>query len=143
MITNAVNYFDENYNLFLNELTDFLSIPSISTDPERKQDVQRAAEFIAKKLSDIGMEHVQILPTKRHPIVYADHIQAGASQPTLLIYGHYDVQPDDPIELWNTPPFTPTIIGDSLYARGSSDMKGQIFACVAAVQSIRRRHLFR
>ncbi len=137
MITNAVNYFDENYNLFLNELTDFLSIPSISTDPERKQDVQQAAEFIAKKLSDIGMENVQILPTKRHPIVYADHMHAGVSQPTLLIYGHYDVQPDDPIELWNTPPFTPTIIGDSLYARGSSDMKGQIFACVAAVQSIK------
>lgn len=137
MNSEAIKYFDDNYEVFINEMIDFLAIPSISTDFERKQDVQKAAEFISKKLSDIGMEHVQILPTKRHPIVYADYLHAGNSQPTLLIYGHYDVQPEDPIELWNTPPFSPTIIGDNLFARGASDMKGQIFASVAAIQSIK------
>ncbi len=136
MKNRSLQYFEDNYSQYLNELIEFLKIPSISTDPDRKQDVLKAAEYIANKLTSIGIEHVQIFPTARHPIVYGDYLLAGDSQPTLLIYGHYDVQPDDPIELWTTPPFTPTIINDVLFARGASDMKGQIYACVAALQSI-------
>lgn len=138
MTAEAIKYFDTHYDQLLSEMTDFISIPSVSTDPDRKDDVLAAAKFIARKLENIGMEHVQLFPTKRHPIVYADHLHAGSQQPTVLIYGHYDVQPEDPIELWNTPPFTPTIIGDNLYARGASDMKGQIYACAAAIQSIKQ-----
>ncbi|HNR01121.1 MAG TPA: dipeptidase [Anaerolineaceae bacterium] len=129
-------YFDQHYNQFLQELIQFLAIPSISTDPAHQQDVQSAAVHIADKLSAIGVENVRIFPTRRHPIVYGEYLKAGPSQPTLLIYGHYDVQPDDPIDLWSTPPFTPTIRDEILYARGASDMKGQIYACVAAIESI-------
>ena len=138
MTTEAIKYFDKNYEKILSELIDFIAIPSVSTDPDRKDDVLKAAKFIANKLSNIGMENVQIFPTLRHPIIYADHLHAGSTQPTVLIYGHYDVQPEDPIELWNTPPFEPTIVGDTLIARGASDMKGQIFACAAAIQSIKQ-----
>jgi acetylornithine deacetylase/succinyl-diaminopimelate desuccinylase-like protein len=121
----------------ISELTDFIAIPSVSTDPEHKENVQKAAEFIAAKLETIGLQHVQIFPTARHPIVYADYLQAGPTQPTILIYGHYDVQPEDPTDLWKTPPFTAQSIGDNLVARGASDMKGQIFACVSAVQALK------
>jgi len=138
MTTEAIKYFNKNYEKILSELIDFIAIPSVSTDPDRKDDVLKAAKFIANKLSNIGMENVQIFPTLRHPIIYADHLHAGSTQPTVLIYGHYDVQPEDPIELWNTPPFEPTIVGDTLIARGASDMKGQIFACAAAIQSIKQ-----
>lgn len=137
MTTDALRYFDNSQTQIISELMEFLSIPSVSTDPDRKDAVLEAANFIANKLSAIGMEHVEVFPTKRHPIVYADHLHAGLDKPTVLIYGHYDVQPEDPIELWNTPPFKPTIKGDNLYARGASDMKGQIFACAAAIQSIK------
>ena len=137
MINAAIDYFESHYDEFVSQMSDFLAIPSVSTDPERKNDVVKSAEFIASKLRNIGMEHVQIFPTEKHPIVYADFLHAGSSQPTILVYGHYDVQPEDPIELWNTPPFTPTIVGDNLFARGASDMKGQIFACISAIQSIK------
>ena len=136
MRMNSLQYFDSHYGQLLDELINFLSIPSISTDPDHAHDIQTAAAFIANKLSSIGIEHVQIFPTLRHPIVYGEYLKAGASQPTLLIYGHYDVQPDDPVELWDTPPFTPTVRDDKLFARGASDMKGQIYACVAAIESI-------
>jgi acetylornithine deacetylase/succinyl-diaminopimelate desuccinylase-like protein len=121
----------------ISELTDFIAIPSVSTDPEHKENVQKAAEFIAAKLETIGLQHVQIFPTARHPIVYAHYLHAGPTQPTILIYGHYDVQPEDPTDLWKTPPFTAQSIGDNLVARGASDMKGQIFACVSAVQALK------
>ena len=97
MRMNSLQYFDSHYGQLLDELINFLSIPSISTDPDHAHDIQTAAAFIANKLSSIGIEHVQIFPTLRHPIVYGEYLKAGASQPTLLIYGHYDVQPDDPV----------------------------------------------
>jgi acetylornithine deacetylase/succinyl-diaminopimelate desuccinylase-like protein len=137
MTIEAINYFETHYEQMISELTDFIAIPSVSTDPEHKENVQKAAEFIAAKLETIGLQHVQIFPTARHPIVYADYLQAGPTQPTILIYGHYDVQPEDPTDLWKTPPFTAQIIGDNLVARGASDMKGQIFACVSAVQALK------
>lgn len=142
MINSSLQYFEDNQASLLEELLKFLSIPSISTDPDRTFDVVRAAEFIANKLKSIGIENVQVFPTARHPIVYGDYLKAGPSQPTLLIYGHYDVQPDDPIELWESPPFTPTIKNEMLFARGASDMKGQIYACVAAIESILRSDVF-
>jgi acetylornithine deacetylase/succinyl-diaminopimelate desuccinylase-like protein len=137
MTIEAINYFETHYEQMISELTDFIAIPSVSTDPEHKENVQKAAEFIAAKLETIGLQHVQIFPTARHPIVYADYLQAGPTQPTILIYGHYDVQPEDPTDLWKTPPFTAQSIGDNLVARGASDMKGQIFACVSAVQALK------
>jgi acetylornithine deacetylase/succinyl-diaminopimelate desuccinylase-like protein len=136
MTKEAIKYFESHYEQMLSELSDFIAIPSVSTAPEHKENVQKAAEFLANKLISIGVQNVQVFPTARHPIVYADLLQAGSGQPTILIYGHYDVQPEDPADLWKTPPFTPQIIGDNLIARGASDMKGQIFACVSAVQSL-------
>ena len=137
MTKSAITHFEKNYSKYLEELKDFLRIPSVSTDPLHKEDVQHAARFMANKLTSIGMENVTIFPTDKHPIVYADYLHAGPSETTILVYGHYDVQPEDPVELWNTEPFTPTIVGDNLFARGASDMKGQIYACIAAIQSIK------
>lgn len=134
----ALSYFEANTQDFITQLIEFVKIPSISTDSERTGDVQRAAQHIAQKLTNIGIEHVQILPTVRHPVVYGDYLHAGADQPTVLIYGHYDVQPIDPVELWTSSAFEPVIKGDELFGRGASDMKGQIFTVVAAVESILR-----
>lgn len=137
MVNTAINFFESHYHQLIAELSDFLSIPSISTAPDNKEDVRLAANFIASKLSSIGMENVQVFSTPRHPIVYAEYLRAGPEQPTILIYGHYDVQPADPIELWKSDPFKPVVIGENLYARGASDMKGQIFACISAIQSLK------
>lgn len=138
----ALSYFDTHSKELLSQLIDFIRIPSVSTDPERKPDMLRAAQFIADKLSSIGIEHVQILPTAKHPIVYGDYLHAGKDQPTVIIYGHYDVQPEDPIELWTSSAFEPVIKDEKLFARGASDMKGQIFASVAAVESILKTEQF-
>lgn len=117
-------------------MDEFVQIPSISTDPERAKDVQKAAEFLVKKLKSIGIEKVKINPTKRHPIVTGEYLHAGTDQPVILVYGHYDVQPIDPIELWDHQPFDPTTVGDLYYGRGASDMKGQVWACITAIESI-------
>ena len=134
----ALNYARENQERFLKELIDFVRIPSISTDPESAADVNRAAEWVASQLRMLGMEAIQIIQTKRHPVVYAESLNAGADRPTLLIYGHYDVQPAEPLEQWQNPAFTPTQRGDNLYGRGASDMKGQIVAFLKAIEAIRR-----
>src|SRR5512146_1247616 len=136
MLKEALEYAHENHERFLTELKHILTIPSISTDPEHKQDMQRAAEWIADQLRSIGMENVQILPTGGHPVVYGVWLHAGKSAPTVMVYGHYDVQPPDPLELWQTPPFEPDVRGDNLYARGSADMKGQVVASLKAVESV-------
>ena len=131
----ALQYAKENKEKFLNELKEIVRIPSISTESENKADMIRTAEWLTEKLTALGMEHVKIFPTERHPIVYADWLHA-ADAPTVLIYGHYDVQPADPLELWETPPFQPSQRGDSLHARGASDMKGQVVATLKAIESI-------
>ncbi len=136
MLKEALEYAHKNREHFLNDLKEILTIPSISTDPEHKQDMQRAAEWMAAQLRSIGMENVQILPTGGHPVVYGDWLHAGKAAPTVMVYGHYDVQPPDPMDLWETPPFQPDVRGDSLYARGSADMKGQVVASIKAVESI-------
>ncbi len=120
----------------LNELCDWLRIPSVSTLAQHKEDVERAAGWLARKMTAVGLENVELVRHGGHPIVYGDWLHAGADAPTLLVYGHYDVQPADPLELWTSPPFEPTVRGDDLFARGASDDKGQLFAHVAAVQAL-------
>lgn len=123
---------------FLEELKELVRIPSVSTQAERQQDMRSAAKWLAAKLTSIGLDNAAILETKGLPVVYADWLKAGTKAPTLLVYGHYDVQPEDPVDLWATPPFEPTRVGDNLYARGASDMKGQILAHVFALESMLR-----
>ncbi len=120
----------------LEELCDWLRIPSISTLPQHKEDVERAADWLAQKMKSAGLQNVETVPTDGHPIVYGDWLNAGEGAPTVLIYGHYDVQPVDPLELWSSPPFEPSVRGDDLFARGASDDKGQLFAHVAAVEAV-------
>ena len=134
----ALEYAHQNNERFVEELKEFVAIPSISTSPENKADVQRAAEWVAGQLRSLGTENVQIMPTGGHPVVYGEHLNAGKDAPTVLIYGHYDVQPVDPLDLWTSDPFMGEVRGDNLYARGSSDMKGQVIASFKAVESVVR-----
>jgi acetylornithine deacetylase/succinyl-diaminopimelate desuccinylase-like protein len=129
-------FVQDNKQRLLDELKDFLRIPSVSTLPEHKQDVDRAAQFVADGLKQAGLENVEIIPTAKHPLVYADWLHAPG-KPTVLCYGHYDVQPPDPLDLWHTPPFEPTERDGNLYARGSSDDKGQMWMHVKAVEALR------
>ena len=133
MLEQALTYARANRANFLTQLQDWLRIPSVSTLPEHKGDVRRAAQFAADKLSAMGFPRVDIDATPGHPIVYAE--RSGLSAPTLLIYGHFDVQPVDPLDEWTHPPFDPVIEDDNLYARGASDDKGQAFAVLAALES--------
>ncbi len=126
----------ENQNRFLDELKEFIRIPSISTLPEHTPDIGRAAAFVAGQLRAAGMENIEIIPTAKHPLVYADWLHAPG-KPTVLCYGHYDVQPADPLELWVTPPFEPAEREGNLYARGSSDDKGQMYMHIKAVEALR------
>src|SRR5262245_59355790 len=117
MALSVDSFVRDNEKRLLEELKTFLRIPSVSTLPEHKADVERAAQFVAKALGDAGLEHIEIIPTANHPLVYADWMHAPG-RPTVLLYGHYDVQPPDPLELWHTPPFEPTLRDGNLYARG-------------------------
>ena len=134
-LTAALSYAQEHKDQILDELIEFVSIPSVSTDPEKKTEMQRAAQWVANHLLSLGFENVKILPTARHPVVYGESLKAGSDKPTVLIYGHYDVQPAEPLELWGTPPFEPTQHGENLYGRGASDMKGQVVASLKAVEA--------
>ena len=125
-----------NEERFLEELKDFLRIPSISTAPDHQPDVQRAAEFVAGSLRNAGMENVEVIPTAKHPLVYGDWLHAPG-KPTVLCYGHYDVQPPDPLELWESPPFEPTVRDGNIYGRGTADDKGQMYMHIKAVETLR------
>ncbi len=131
----ALQYARQNGERFLTELKEVLSIPSVSTDDANKADVQHTAEWVAEQMRGMGINSVQVMPTDRHPVVYGEYLEAK-DVPTVLIYGHYDVQPVDPLDLWETPPFEPTQRGENLYARGASDMKGQVVATLKAIESI-------
>lgn len=120
---------------YLSELKQFLKFPSISTNPENKKDVLECAEYLKKHMESIGMQNAKVYPTKGHPVVYSDWLNAGADKPTVLIYGHYDVQPVDPVELWTSPPFEADIRGENIYARGSADDKGQVFIHLKAIEA--------
>jgi len=119
---------------FVAELEDFIRFPSVSAQPQHADDGKKCAAWLANHLRAVGLEHVKIIPTPRHPIVYAEWWHAPA-QPTVLIYGHYDVQPPDPLHEWHSPPFEPTVRGNDLYGRGASDDKGQLFTHVKALES--------
>ena len=133
----AIAYAHSNREQFLENLKNLVAIPSVSTNPENVTDMQRAAETIAGKLREIGIENVRVYPTGGHPVVYADWLHLPGA-PTVLIYGHYDVQPSEPDDLWHTAPFEPTQRGENLYGRGASDMKGQVIAALSAIESIMR-----
>ncbi len=133
-------YLEQAHERQLEQLKEWLRIPSISTLPEHREDVVRAARWLADHLQAIGLEHATLIPTEGHPLVYADWLHAGPDKPTVLVYGHYDVQPVDPLEQWETPPFEPTVKegpqGPDLYARGAADDKGQVFIHVKAVEAL-------
>ena len=136
-MTQLETYISANEGRFLEELKDWLRIPSISTLPEHAGDVRRAAEFAAEQLRQIGFDKVQLIETQGHPLVYGEWLKESG-KPTLLAYGHYDVQPVDPVELWDSPPFEPTVRGDNLYCRGACDDKGQTMLVLKAMESLVR-----
>ena len=136
-MSSAIQEFvQQNESRFLDELLELLRIPSVSTLPEHKNDVARAAQFVADALSRAGLENVQVIPTGKHPLVYADWLHAPG-KPTVLCYGHYDVQPPDPLELWKSPPFEPEIRDGNIYARGACDDKGQMYMHVKAAETLK------
>ncbi|HHX08667.1 MAG TPA: M20 family dipeptidase, partial [Chloroflexi bacterium] len=115
---------------------DLVKIPSVSTATEHKADILRAAEFLKDYLLGIGLDRVELFPTNMHPILFAEKKSANLNAKTLLVYGHYDVQPTDPLDEWKSDPFQPEIREDYVYARGASDMKGQVMASVLALESV-------
>ena len=121
-----LKFIETNKSRYLEDLKSFLAIPSVSTDPENRRDVTRCAGWVADHMKLIGMSTIKVFPTAGHPIVYSEWLGAPG-KPTVLLYGHYDVQPVDPIDLWSSPPFEATIRGNNLYARGAADDKGQVF----------------
>src|ERR1700736_5158243 len=139
MASSAVEFACNNQQRFLSELKDLLRIPSVSTLEEHKSDVQRAADFVAIELRRIGMENVEVIPTKGHPLIYADWLHA-AGKPTALCYAHYDVQPPDPLNEWISPPFEPAERNNNLYGRGAVDNKGQLWMEVKAIEALMRGH---
>jgi acetylornithine deacetylase/succinyl-diaminopimelate desuccinylase-like protein len=128
------DYIDSNIETFQNELFELLKIPSVSTDSTKKEDVRKAGNFLVNQLKEIGLDKVTLHETKGHPIVTAEKCP-HPDRPTVLIYGHFDVQPPDPMDLWTTPPFEPTVKNGRVYARGASDDKGQSYTHVKAVQA--------
>src|SRR6202161_327725 len=135
MASPAVDFARNNQQRFLSELKDLLRIPSVSTLEEHKPHVQKAADFVAAELRRIGMENVEFTPTKGHPLLYADWLHAPG-KPTVLCYGHYDVQPAEPLDEWLSPPFEPTERDGNLYARGAVDDKGQMYMHLKALESL-------
>ena len=130
------NYLNKNRSRFIRELCDFIRIPSVSADPGHKDDVVAAAGWVASRLKVAGAENVSIMPTGGHPCVYGDWLHAGVSQPTILIYGHFDVQPAVPLELWTTPPFDPDIRDEKVFGRGASDDKGGMLIPILSFEAM-------
>ncbi len=139
MSQQVITWVDQNRQRLLDELFELIRIPSISTLPEHAGDVRRAAEYTADKLRKAGLENVEIIDTEGHPLIYADWLHA-TGKPTVLCYGHYDVQPPDPLELWESPPFEPAIRNGNIYARGSVDDKGQFYMHVKALEALMAVH---
>ncbi|MFB3819726.1 MAG: dipeptidase [Candidatus Methylomirabilales bacterium] len=130
----AIGYIQERREAFVEELKDFLRIPSVSTKAEHKEDVQKAAEWLVGRMQGIGLENARVMPTAGHPVAYAEWLKAPG-KPTALIYGHYDVQPAEPLDLWVTGPFEPSVRGRELFARGAVDDKGQVFMHLKALEA--------
>jgi len=130
------DYLTKHRSRFITELCDFVRIPSISADPTHKDDVVAAAGWVASRLRAAGAENVSVMPTGGHPCVYGDWLHAGVSQPTILIYGHFDVQPAVPLELWTTPPFDPDIRDEKVFGRGASDDKGGMLIPILSFEAM-------
>lgn len=128
-------YQEKNKDRFLEEMLDLLRIPSISAKSEHKDDMRRCAEMVRQKLLDAGADRAEVMPTAGHPVVFGEKI-IDPSKPTVLVYGHYDVQPADPLELWQSGPFEPVIKDGKVYARGSADDKGQFYMHVKALETM-------
>jgi acetylornithine deacetylase/succinyl-diaminopimelate desuccinylase-like protein len=133
-------YIESGKERFLAELFDWLRIPSVSADSRNKEDVRKAAQFVLQKLKDAGADQVELCETKGHPIVYGEKL-TNPALPTVLVYGHYDVQPADPVALWDSPPFEPVIKDGNIYARGSCDDKGQVYMHVKAFEIMMKLNL--
>lgn len=133
-------YITANKDRFLSELFELLRIPSVSADSSHKGDVRKAAEYVAQKLKEAGADKVELLETKGHPIVFGEKI-TDSKKPTVLVYGHYDVQPPDPLNLWTSPPFEPTVKDDKIYARGACDDKGQVYMHIKAFEIMTKQNL--
>jgi acetylornithine deacetylase/succinyl-diaminopimelate desuccinylase-like protein len=133
-MNNVIDFINTNRDRYVEELKEYLAIPSISALPAHQADVRRCAEWTADEMRRIGMENVRLAETPGHPIVYGDWLHAGGA-PTILFYGHYDVQPVDPVDLWESPPFEATIRDGEIYARGSADDKGQVFMHFKAIEA--------
>ena len=134
---NLTGYIESKREEHLDELKEFLRIPSVSTKSEHKPDIEKAAQWVADKLRAAGLENIEIVPTKMHPLVYAESLHAPG-KPTILFYGHYDVQPVEPLNLWTTPPFDPTVRNEKLFGRGTADDKGQVHIHMKALESLQR-----
>jgi len=133
----ALDYAQEHRDDFVEELKEFLRIPSVSTQAVHKPDMERAVTWLQVCLLEAGFERAEVMATPGHPVLYAEWLAAGPQAPTILIYGHYDVQPPDPLDKWHTPPFTPTVVGDDIFARGASDDKGQLFIYAKAAEAFK------
>ena len=129
----VATYVREHKQLYLDQLSELLRIPSISTDPDRRQDVRKAADWVKDRLRAAGCTRAEVHQTEGHPIVYGEWLGAPG-RPTVLVYGHYDVQPVDPIDQWETPPFEPTVRNGRIYARGAADDKGQFLIHINALR---------
>jgi len=134
--TAALEFAKSNNSRFLSELKEFLTIPSISTDPDHQEDMIKAANWTANQLNKLGLDKVEVFPTGGHPVVYAESASNNQDALTVLVYGHYDVQPTEPLELWTSDAFEPVQRGENLFARGASDMKGQVMATIKALESV-------
>ena len=130
-----LEYIENHHDQYLTELTEFLRIPSVSTRSEFRADIERAAKWVADKLRPAGMEKIEIYPTKLHPLVYGESKQVPG-RPTILFYGHYDVQPAEPLKLWTSPAFEPTVRDGNLFGRGTADDKGQVHIHLKALEAI-------
>src|SRR5258706_8119974 len=133
-MTNVIDFINTNRDRYVDELKAYLAIPSISALPEHAPDVKRAADWSAEEMRRIGMQNVRLIDTPGFPVVYGDWLGAEGA-PTILFYGHYDVQPVDPIALWESPPFEATVRDGEIYARGSADDKGQVFMHFKAIEA--------
>ena len=133
-LQDVIDHIKNNETNYVEELKEFLKIPSISTSTEHKKDIEKAAEFVKNKLKIAGLSHVEIFKTEGHPLIYGEWLGAPG-KPTVLIYGHYDVQPVDPIELWDNPPFEPVVKDGKIFARGATDDKGQLYMHIKSVEA--------
>jgi acetylornithine deacetylase/succinyl-diaminopimelate desuccinylase-like protein len=129
-------YIDSHREQHQNELLEFLRIQSVSAKSEHKQDIERAARWVADKLKVAGLENIEIVPTKMHPLVYGESLHVPG-KPTILFYGHYDVQPAEPLDLWTSPPFDPAVRNGNLYGRGTADDKGQVHIHIKAIEALK------